>query len=150
MFKIDGATLATILIFALVTISTDVNAQSKASTKDNMFRPAMPAMNAERGRILFATKGCVVCHSVNGVGAFVGPSLDWSNMPQPLDAFGFIARMWRGSASMAIMQEEMFGDVIDLTGQDLVDLVAFAHDREEQKKLKYEQIPKKIRDIMSR
>ena len=28
----------------------------------------MPMMNPARGRELFASKGCVVCHSFNGVG----------------------------------------------------------------------------------
>jgi len=122
--------------------------QNKPAVKANKLRPAFPAMNARRGRKLFATKGCAVCHSINGVGGHIGPPLDWSNMPRPLDAFGFLARMWRGAASMSVMQEEVFGDVIKLTGQDLVDLVAFAHDAEEQKKLTEDQIPQKLRNIL--
>ncbi len=145
---------AAILVLALVLPFSTAQAQSTSNTqvqmtgKGNKLRPTLPAMNAQRGRKLFAEKGCVVCHSVNGVGAIIGPPLDTANMPLPMDAFGFIARMWRGAPAMALMQEDIFGDIIDLTGQDLVDLVAFAYDEEEQKKLTKDQIPQKIRDIL--
>ena len=88
----------------------------------------LPPMDSGRGRVLFAEKGCVVCHSVNGVGVEIGPSLDASDMPSPMNAFEFAARMWRGAAAMTAMQEEAMGGVIDLTGQELADLIAFAHD----------------------
>ena len=44
------------------------------------------------------------------------------------------------------MQEEELGGVISLTGQELADLVAFAHDTEEQEKLTQSQIPKQLHD----
>jgi len=106
---------------------------------------ALPPLDAERGRQLFVDKGCVVCHSVNGVGVEVGPSLDAAEMPSPMNAFEFAARMWRGAPAMAAMQEAELGAVIDLSGQDLADLVAFAHDAEEQKKLTLDQVPEKFR-----
>ena len=56
------------------------------------------------------------------------------------------ARMWRGAAAMTTMQEEELGDVISLTGQELADLVAFAHDAEEQEKLTQSQIPEQFRE----
>lgn len=110
---------------------------------------ALPPMDSSRGRAVFAEKGCVVCHSVNGVGVEIGPSLNASDMPAPMNAFEFAARMWRGAAAMSAMQEEAMGGVIDLTGQELADLVAFAHDAEEQKKLTQSQIPQRIQDLMA-
>ena len=110
---------------------------------------ALPPMDSGRGRVLFTEKGCVVCHSVNGVGVEIGPSLDASDMPSPMNAFEFAARMWRGAAAMTAMQEEAMGGVIDLTGQELAVLVAFAHDAEEQEKLTKSQIPPRIQKLMT-
>lgn len=123
--------------------------QSMPSAKTDKLRPTLPAMNAQRGRKVFTEKGCVVCHSINGVGGHIGPPLDTQYMPLPMDPFGFIARMWRGAAAMALMQDEVFGDVISLSGADLVDLVAFAYDAEEQKKLEPEQIPPKLKAYLT-
>ncbi len=106
---------------------------------------ALPPMNPENGRKLFVDKGCVVCHSINGVGGTDAPALDAATMPSPMNAFEFAARMWRGAPAMAAMQEAELGAVIDLSGQDLADLVAFAHDAEEQKKLALDQVPEKFR-----
>lgn len=110
---------------------------------------AMPPMNSQNGRKLFVEKGCVVCHVVNGVGSEVGPSLNAADMPKPMNAFDFAARMWRGAPAMIALQEDQLGGVIELTGQELADLVAFAHDEAEQKKLEREQIPKRFRETMA-
>lgn len=107
---------------------------------------ALPPMDAGRGRALFVNKGCVICHSVNGVGAEIGPSLDAADMPSPMNVFEFAARMWRGASAMAAMQEYELGGVIGLTGQELADLIAFAHDAEEQAKLTESQIPEEFRE----
>jgi mono/diheme cytochrome c family protein len=63
--------------------------------------------DAERGRELFTGKGCVVCHSINGIGGKAGPSLD--------------------------AEEMELGYRIDLTGQELADLARFIHDAEAQR-----------------
>ena len=89
-----------------------------------------------------------MCHVVNGVGGEVGPSLDAEDMPQPMNAFEFSARMWRGAPAMVQMQEELLGEVITLSGQDLADLVAFAHDKTEQEQLKADQIPDHLRKLI--
>lgn len=109
---------------------------------------AMPPMDSHRGRELFINKGCVVCHSVNGIGGEVGPSLDASDMPQPMNAFEFAARMWRGAPAMTQMQEQLFGKVIDLNGQELADIIAFAHDESEQKELTGDQVPEKFKALI--
>lgn len=110
---------------------------------------ALPPMSSDRGRAIFLEKGCVACHSVNGVGGDVGPALDAAEMPKPMNAFEFAARMWRGAGAMITMQEdEQFGGQIDLSGQELADLVAFAHDADAQAWLKADQIPKKFRAMI--
>ena len=55
----------------------------------------MPLMDPARGRKLFASKGCVVCHSVNGIGGKGAPPLDATTMPPLVNPFEFAARMWR-------------------------------------------------------
>ncbi len=106
---------------------------------------ALPPMDAKRGRDLFVNKGCVVCHAVNGVGGDVGPALNAEDMPKPMNAFEFAARMWRGAQAMTAMQQEEFGEVVNLDGQELADLIAFAHDADEQQKLTKKQIPDNFR-----
>ncbi len=108
----------------------------------------VPMMDAVRGRKLFVEIGCVVCHSVNKVGGDLGPSLNAEDMPSPMNAFEFAARMWRGAAAMTAMQEDILGDIISLDGQDLADLIAFAHDESEQNKLTGGQIPEKFHKLM--
>lgn len=108
----------------------------------------VPPMDAARGRDLFLKTGCVVCHSVNNVGGDIGPSLNAADMPSPMNAFEFAARMWRGAGAMTSMQQDMFGEAISLTGQDLADLVAFAHNEDEQSKLAENQIPANFRKML--
>lgn len=109
---------------------------------------ALPPMDSHRGRELFLDKGCVVCHQVNGVGGAVGPALNAADMPVPMNVFEFAARMWRGAPAMVQMQQEVFGEAIVLDGQQLADLVAFAHDENEQRELTAEQIPERYRDLI--
>ena len=108
----------------------------------------MPPMDPVRGRHLFLEKGCIACHSVNGVGGDLGPALNAGDMPRPMNSFEFVARMWRGARAMTELQEELLGEVISLDGQDLADLVVFAHDPEEQAKLTEDQIPERYHSLI--
>ena len=49
---------------------------------------------------------------------------------------------------MMALQEEMLGEVISLDGQDLADLVAFAHDADEQAKLTMDQVPERFHSLI--
>jgi cytochrome c2 len=109
---------------------------------------AMPPMDTRHGRELFVQKGCIACHSVNGVGGDLGPALNADDMPSPMNSFEFAARMWRGAQAMTALQEDMLGEVISLNGQDLADLVAFAHDEEEQAQLTKDQIPERFHGLI--
>lgn len=108
----------------------------------------VPPMDVDRGRDIFLNKGCVVCHSVNDVGGILGPPLDAADMPRPMNAFEFAARMWRGAPAMALLQEDILGEIVALDGQDLADLIAFAHDEVAQAELSTDQILERFRDLI--
>ena len=107
-----------------------------------------PPMDPTNGRLLFVSKACVFCHSVNGVGGKNAPPLDARFMDQPMNPFDFAARMWRGAESMVMMQRYELGDVINLSGQELAAIIAFVHDPEEQTKLSAADIPELIQLLM--
>lgn len=111
---------------------------------------ALPPMDSHRGHQVFMNKGCVVCHAVNGVGGDIGPSMNASDMPSPMNVFEFTARMWKGAPAMVAMQNEQLGDFIKLTGQDLADLIAFVHDEEMQKTVTIDQVPKRWRKQLAK
>lgn len=101
----------------------------------------IPAMHPANGRKLFAAKGCVVCHSINGVGGTDAPALDASMMEPMMNPFDFTAQMWTGAEAMIEMQRQELGEQIQFTGQELADIIAFTHDAEEQKKFSEADIP---------
>lgn len=103
----------------------------------------LPEMNAERGKKLFINKGCITCHSINGVGG-EGLPLDTSAMKPRMNAFQFAARMFNHSVGMIATQEEVFGEQIKLTGQELADITAFTHDHKVQHTVTLKDIPHKI------
>ncbi len=109
---------------------------------------AIPAFDPEKGRRLFAAKGCVVCHSVNGIGGEDAPEFSAEYMDDPMNAFDFAARMWRGAPAMIAMQEEELGEQIELTGDELAAIIAFVHDADEQAKFSQADIPHDIEEIM--
>ena len=108
----------------------------------------MPSMDPVRRRELFASKGCVVCHSVNGVGGEDATAFDASTMPRLMNPFEFSARMWRGAKAMIYLQQEELGEQIELTGQDLADIIAFVHHATEQAKFSGDDIPPNIKRMM--
>jgi cytochrome c len=87
----------------------------------------MPSMDPARGRELFVGKGCVACHSVNGVGGHDATALDAHTMRPMMNPFEFAAKMWRMAPAMIYAQEEALGDQIQFTGDELADLIAFVH-----------------------
>lgn len=128
---------------ALVLLSTALLAPSIAMADGPMI--AVPTPNAKEGRALFIFKGCVVCHSVNGVGGLAGPPLDAVAEPEIIDPLGFAARMWRGSLAMAELQATEFGYQVELTGEEIADLAAFAATPDAQKGFSEDEIPELIR-----
>ena len=98
-----------------------------------------------RGRTAFVEKGCVICHSVNGVGGKAAPALDAEIGAPAVDPLDFAARMWRGAPAMIELQAIELGYTIYLTADDIADLAAFAADRDAQKSLKLDDLSESIR-----
>jgi hypothetical protein len=109
----------------------------------------LPPMDPVRGKTLFASKGCVVCHSINKVGGSDASALDASTMAPMMNPFDFAADMWRGAAPMIMMQREELGAQIEFTGQDLADIVAFVHNRAVQQTFSAREIPPEIKKLMN-
>jgi len=109
----------------------------------------MPSMDPTKGRKLFAAKGCVVCHSINGIGGEDASPLDASTMPKVMNPFNFAAKMWRGAGTMITLQEDELGEQIEFSGDELADIIAFVHSSEEQKKFSEADIPDRITALMS-
>ena len=97
------------------------------------------------GKSLFVEKGCVICHSVNGVGGKAAPALDVEIGAPGVDPLDFAARMWRGAPAMIELQAIELGYTIYLTADDIADLAAFASDRDAQKTLVIDDLPETIR-----
>ncbi|WP_286792241.1 MULTISPECIES: c-type cytochrome [unclassified Thalassospira] len=127
--------------FATTTIAKDASAAENSS-------PVMPQMDAERGKTLFAERGCVICHSVNNVGSDVATSLDASNMNIAREPFEFFARMWRGAPQMLALQQADLGYQIDFSGQDIADIFAFVQSREIQEGFTEQDLPDHIKEII--
>ena len=108
----------------------------------------LPFASAQKGRGLFVEKGCVVCHAVNGVGGKAGPALDVDPARPFIDPFEFTARMWRGAATMIVLQEMELGYQIDFTGDELAQIARFLNDETEQQSFGEDEIPARIRDWM--
>ena len=93
----------------------------------HMGRLVMPRMNPRRGKELFVTKGCVACHSINGIGGHDAPNLDAHTMAPVMSPFDFAAKMWNHAQGMIYAQEEAFGEQIMFTGDELANIIAFVH-----------------------
>ncbi len=124
-------------------------AVQSAAKKDKPHKPAnvrlaMPMMNAVRGMSLFASKGCVACHSINGIGGHDATNLDAHSMDDVMNPFDFVAKMWRIAPAMIYAQQEVYGDQILFTGDEIADIIAFVHDDEQQHKFNATMIPPKI------
>jgi len=144
---IGAAVIAATMLSVGTTVvaDTDTAGQSEPLVATGLL---LPQMDSENGRALFASKGCVVCHSVNGVGGVDAPMLDAEFMDQPMDPFAFAANMWRGAETMVAMQREELGDVIEMSGQELADIIAFVHDPAQQAKFSEADIPEDIQELM--
>lgn len=139
-----------VLVAGLALTALPVVAQQADTMGDAMMPPGLgsPMMNPANGRALFASKGCVVCHAINGVGGTDAPALDAETMDTAMHPFEFAARMWRGAPAMIAMQEDELGGQIELTGQELADIIGFAHDPAEQAKFSQADIPENIDELM--
>ena len=110
---------------------------------------AFPTMNAENGMRLFANKGCVACHAINGVGGHDATKLDAHAMDHVMHPFDFVAKMWAMAPAMIQAQEEGLGHQILFTGEEIADIIAFVHDDEQQHKFTEAAITVEVRKMMN-
>lgn len=111
-------------------------------------RLAEADVDPARGRILFVEKGCITCHSVNGVGGEDASALDAHGMEMAMNPFELAAKMWRVAPLMIAAQEEAFGEQILFDGSELADITGFLHDDAEQHKLTEKSLPSHILGMM--
>lgn len=111
--------------------------------------------NAASGRTLFVEKGCVLCHSVNGVGGRAATALDAlpdeqvdEKVDGQVDAVAFAARMWRGAPAMIELQSLELGYVVEVSADEIRDLAAFAASADEQSRLTKDDLPESLADAV--
>lgn len=104
----------------------------------------IPVGDPDRGRFLFAFKGSVVCHSINGVGGRAGPELDTESDGGAVDPLKFAARMWRSAGATAFLPSMEFGSQIDLSGRDLADIAALVSSVEHRGSFSENDVPELI------
>ena len=106
----------------------------------------LPPMDPVNGKKLFASKGCVVCHAVNGVGGTDAPEIDAATMAPKISPFDFVAKMWNHSQGMvAMQQDELGGQITFENGKQIADIIAFLHDAKVQKTFSEDDIPANIK-----
>ena len=122
-------------------VTEEPTGEAAVSLKPTVTHDADPTL----GRTVFVEKGCVICHSVNGVGGKAAPALDAEIGAPAVDPLDFAARMWAGAPAMIELQAIELGYTIFLTADDIANLAAFAADRDAQKSLTAEDLPETIR-----
>jgi mono/diheme cytochrome c family protein len=137
------SSIAVGVVSAVLLAGADIGVVHEAAAQ-----PSMASADAARGRALFVSKGCVACHAINEIGGTSGPPLDFEFVPGEVDPLDFVARMWRSAEAMISMQQSLFGAQLDFTGQELADIIAFAHDPREQGKFSEADIPLALRRLI--
>ncbi len=79
--------------------------------------------NPLAGAQVFGAKGCVRCHSVNGLGGTVGPDL--GRIPQRRSFYELAATMWNHLPRMGEEMRERGIERPEMSAQDVADLIAF-------------------------
>lgn len=126
----------------------EVGTIAGAPHKPIKVRLQMPRMDAKKGMYLYASKGCVTCHAINGVGGHNSARLDAHAMKPVMNPFEFVAKMWTMAPAMLPAQEEALGGQITFTGAEIANIIAFVHDDEQQHKFKESMIPARIMKAM--
>jgi mono/diheme cytochrome c family protein len=108
--------LAVVLAGLLVTGSLD------AAWAQSVFSPSQDPLAGSR---VFGAKGCVKCHSINGVGGKVGPDL--ARILRPRSFYDVATAMWNHLPRMADRMKQLGITRPQLTAQEAGDLVGFLY-----------------------
>lgn len=143
-------TAGVLACMALAAVSaSDAAAASKSpASAESRKSIVMPLVDSARGRRLFVTKGCVICHSVAGVGGRGGPALDAQGQSSTIDVLDFVSRMWRGAPVMIMLQEMELGYRVELAPAEIADLAGFVSDAGAQRGFSLAEIPEVLREWM--
>lgn len=106
----------------------------------------LPLISVDRGRQLFVNKGCVICHSINGVGGQAAAALDAPPGQRDIDLLEFVARMFLGASAMLDLQATELGYQIALQPQEIGDLAAFVYDSQAQAGFSHNEVPVPLQD----
>ena len=151
-----GAVMVILLLAAVLLVRVDQAAFAADSSQDvkmradsetRMLRLTFPVIDSKRGRQLFVTRGCVLCHSVNKIGGRGGPPLDRIGEGQGADILDFTARMWRGAYAMIELQNMELGYQLDFSGEELGHIIAFLYDKSERSRFSGNDVPDLIKDM---
>jgi len=98
--------------------------KSVSSARDDQPRQVLPG-RAVDGETLFASKGCVDCHGIQGLGGPVGPKLAGRKLYPSL--FEFAAAMWNKGPVMAREMKRRIVAVPPLQANELADIVGYLY-----------------------
>jgi cytochrome c len=146
--------MAGFAILGLATMGMPLTATSPACAADKVAQAVqvspglvLPPMSPVRGKELYSSKGCIVCHAINGVGGTDAPDISAASMAPEMNPFDFVAKMWNHAQGMVAMQEdELGGQITFKNGQEIADIIAFLHDAAIQKTFTEDDIPADIKE----
>lgn len=98
--------------------------KSVSSARDDKPMQVLPG-RAVDGERLFASKGCVDCHGIKGLGGPVGPKLAGRKLYPSL--FEFAAAMWNKGPVMAREMKRRIVEVPPLQANELADIVGYLY-----------------------
>lgn len=126
-----------------LTVPVSAGEESEMGSRKSVL---VPVIDAQRGRKLFVSKGCVICHAVKGVGGQAAPALDAGTGSQSIDLLGFVSRLMRGMPAMAELQAIELGYQVELAPEDIADLAGFVSDPDLQADFSAAEVPEPMRD----
>lgn len=81
------------------------------------------AGDPDRGKQLFASKGCFRCHAIQGEGGKIGPDLGRTTHPHP--PIELVGMMWNHSPTMTAIMKAMGIERPTFEGNEMADLLAY-------------------------
>jgi cytochrome c2 len=95
------------------------SASSDTSTEKKYMVPGSPA----RGEKVFASKGCIQCHSVRGIGGHIGPDLDKADLHRSVTEVAGL--MWNHEPAMWTKMQTLGIALPQFSDQEVSDLIAY-------------------------